>query len=54
MTKDSEKPEVLYAFFASVFIGKICIQESQALETSEKNIKQYTWPLWGSISLGNI
>lgn len=32
--KDMEKPEVLNVSLTSVFIGKICLQESQALETS--------------------
>ena len=32
VTKDMEKTEVLNAFLASVFTGKICLQESQVPE----------------------
>ncbi|KAK4816298.1 LOW QUALITY PROTEIN: hypothetical protein QYF61_014596 [Mycteria americana] len=34
--EDIEKPEVLNAFFVSIFTGKTSLQESQALETSGK------------------
>lgn len=37
VTKDVENNEVLKAFFASAFISKICLQESQVLEGSGKS-----------------
>ena len=36
MTKDVEKVKVLNVFFMLVFTGKICLQETQAPETSGK------------------
>lgn len=33
VTKDIEKAKVFDAFFASVFTGNICLQNSQVLET---------------------
>lgn len=36
MKENMEKAEVLDVFFALVFIGRICLLESQALETSGK------------------
>ena len=35
-TKSLEKTEVLSVFFATVFTGKTCLQESQVIETSQE------------------
>lgn len=36
MRKNTGKAEVLEAFFALIFTGKICLQESQSPETTGK------------------
>ncbi|KAF4803728.1 RNA-directed DNA polymerase from mobile element jockey-like protein [Turdus rufiventris] len=45
VTKDSEKAEVLIAFFALVFTGKFCLQESHVPETSGKVQSKANMPL---------
>lgn len=44
MTNDMEDTKILTAFFASVFTGKICLQESQASEASGKILSKEDSP----------
>lgn len=43
VTKDTEKEELLNAFFASDFTAKASPQESQALETKKKSRERMTF-----------
>lgn len=55
VTEDTEEPEVLNTFFASVLNGKTGFQKYQVPKTRGKvwSKEYFTYPLWRRARLGN-
>ena len=54
VTKDTEKAEVLNAFFTSVFTNQASLKQFLAAETRGEFAARKTSPWWKSIKLENI